>query len=369
MKKTECIIVGAGQAGLSVAKALRKKRIDCVLLEKDRRIGDVWRRRQDSMRLFTSRAMTELPGLSMRGERNGYPDKHEVADYLERYARYYDLDLCTEMEVKAVHCQDGMYQVYANDDRTFQAPCLVNATGANQLAIVPPEAEQLSEEVIQLSADQYQRPEQVGKGRKIIIVGDGSSGRMIARELSAEHQVTLFCGARRVFISHHIFGKDIFWWLTATRILYADTHSLIGKILRRRNPIPSKSLNDDKLVDAGIRLAGRLERCDGRYLIDSERRRYKADVVIWCLGYREDTRWLTLPDAVDEHGFICENGYQHGGKTPYPGLFIVGKKWLSCRGSELVQGAAKDAMRVADWIECYLDDFSKNQTTLRDNER
>ena len=63
---------------------------------------------------------------------------------------------------------------------------------------------------------------------------------------------------------------------------------------------------------------------------------------------------MTIPHSSNSDGFICHVGHNAGGKTPYPDLFIVGKKWLSCRASELIYGSVNDAQRVANFVEMAL---------------
>ncbi|MCC8467035.1 NAD(P)-binding domain-containing protein [Photorhabdus bodei] len=354
MMKMDCLIVGAGQAGLSLAAILAAKNINVCILEREARIGDVWRRRPDNMLLFTSRGMTQLHGLPFPGIKEGYPDKNEVADYLERYASHHNLAIHTQTEVVEVkHDTDG-YRVKTKDGKVFHAPCLVNATGANQLVDIPALAERFSTDIQQITADQYREPKQIKTGSRVAVVGDGASGRQIAKDLAATAEVTLFCGSSRPLLPNRILGKDIFWWLSKSGLLFANYYSLVGKIMRRRNPIPCGDLKNHRLAAWGIKIANRLVDIKDNKLCDSSGNQYEVDTVIWCLGYKDDTAWLTLPGAVDANGFVCKNGHAEGGKTPYPGLFIVGRKWLSSRGSELMLGAYKDTCRVAKWVENYL---------------
>ncbi|TDB47463.1 potassium uptake trka-like protein [Photorhabdus luminescens subsp. mexicana] len=354
MMNMDCLIVGAGQAGLSLAAMLAAKNINVCILEREARIGDVWRRRPDNMLLFTSRGMTQLHGLPFPGIKEGYPDKNEVADYLERYASHHGLAIYTQTEVVEVKHDTNGYRVKTKDGKVFHAPCLVNATGANQLADIPALAEQLSTDIQQIAADQYREPKQIKAGSRVAIIGDGASGRQIAKDLAATTKVTLFCGSSRPLLPNRILGKDIFWWLSKSGLLFANYDSLVGKIMRRRNPIPCGDLKNHRLAALDIKIANRLVDIKDNKLCDLSGNQYEVDTVIWCLGYKDDTAWLTLPGAADANGFVCKNGHEEGGKTPYPGLFIVGRKWLSSRGSELMLGAYKDTCRVAKWVENYL---------------
>jgi putative flavoprotein involved in K+ transport len=349
--KIDCLIVGAGQAGLTLAVMLGKKKINALILERDQRIGDVWRRRPDNMLLFTSRIMSQLPGLPLPGISDGYPDKDEIADYLERYAQHHNLNILTGTTVISVTHQDGIFTLITQKGEQFSAPYLVNATGANQIPIIPKMANDLSPSIQQLTADCYQSPEQFQAGNHIAVIGDGASGRQIANELSSSMDVTLFCGTPRPLVPNRILGKDLFWWLHKSKILYADTSSLVGKIVQRRNPIPCGKLSNQYLSARNVQIAQKLVKTELETLYDQQGKKYHIDGLIWCVGYKEATDWLTLPGVSDLQGFICENGQVNGGKTNYPGLYIVGRKWLSSRSSELLLGAARDAQRVAQWIK------------------
>ncbi|SFN84072.1 flavin-containing monooxygenase [Xenorhabdus japonica] len=349
--KIDCLIVGAGQAGLTLAVTLNKKKINTLILERDQHIGDVWRRRPDNMLLFTSRMMSQLPDFPLQGAPDGYPGKDEIADYLERYAHHHNLNVLTGTQVISVKHQDGLFTLTTEKKEQFSAPCLINATGANQVPIIPEMASDLSPSVQQLTADRYQNPEQFQAGSRIAVIGDGASGRQISKELSSSMQVTLFCGSPRPLVSNRVLGKDLFWWLHKSKILYADTSSLLGKIVQRRNPLPCGELTNQHLSGLNVQIAQKLVKTEHETLYDQQGKKYQIDGLIWCVGYKDATDWLTLPDISDSQGFVCESGNINGGKTAYSGLFIVGRKWLSSRSSELLLGAARDAQRVAQWVE------------------
>ncbi|MBC8946186.1 NAD(P)-binding domain-containing protein [Xenorhabdus indica] len=349
--KIDCLIVGAGQAGLALAAVLNKKKINTLILERDQRVGDIWRRRPDNMLLFTSRKMSQLADFPLPGSPNGYPSKDEIADYLERYALHHRLNILTGMQAISVKHQADLFTLTTQQGEQFSAPCLVNATGANQTSIIPEMASNLSPSIQQLKADLYLNPGQFQAGSQIAVIGDGASGRQIARELSSSVKVTLFCGSPRPLVPNKVLGKDLFWWLDKSKLLYADTSSLVGKIVQQRNPIPCSELNNKRLSALNVQIAQKLVKAENETLYDQQGKKYHIDGLIWCVGYREVTNWLTLPGVHNEQGFICESGRIDGGKTPYPGLFVVGRKWLSSRSSELLLGASRDAQRVALWVE------------------
>lgn len=346
-----CVIVGAGQAGLSLAFKLRSAGIKPLLIERDERIGDVWRRRPDNMKLFTSRQFCQLPGFSLHGEPGEYPGKDEIADYLEHYAAHHQLDVITGINVVSARRQGELYEVACSNGSVYLCRTLVNATGANQRAAIPEYASELQTDILQLAADQYRNPMQLVGRRQVAVVGDGASGRQIAAELAtSNHSVTLFCGRKRPLVPNRVLSKDIFWWLHCARAVYADTNSIVGRLLQRRKPIPCGEYNNTNLRKVGVTIAAKFTEAKSTILYDFTGRAYLADAVIWAIGYEEDTSWLPIDGAVDDEGFCCETGQVRGGMTPLPGLYCIGRKWLSSRASELLMGTPSDSARVCEFV-------------------
>jgi len=358
----DCLIIGAGQAGLCLASLLMQKNRTVLILERDNRVGDVWRRRPDSMKLFTIRKMSQLPGLYLTGDPKGYPDKNEIADYLENYAKHHGLNILTEKNVYSVEYNNLIYTVKTQDGQEYQAYCLVNATGANQEVNVANFATNIPSETTQLTINQYKNPTQFPINKKIAIIGDGASGRQAAKELAETHNVTLFCGSPRPFIPQELLGINTLLLLKKLFILSADTNSMIGRWLIRRGLIPCNNITNKVLSKKGVKLNAKLiSNSTNGELISERDETVKPDIIIWSLGYKEDTSWLTIPYAVKSGKFICHNGHKNGGKTPYPDLFIVGRKWLSCRASELIIGSIKDTQIVANFIETALNEKLKKK--------
>jgi putative flavoprotein involved in K+ transport len=82
----DVIVIGAGQAGLSMGYYLKQTNLQFLILEKGREIGESWKSRYDSLTLFTPRPYSSLPGLSLKGEEKQYPTKDEICDYLSLFA-------------------------------------------------------------------------------------------------------------------------------------------------------------------------------------------------------------------------------------------------------------------------------------------
>lgn len=195
----DILIIGAGQAALAFAYHLKATSLRFQLVEGHKRIGDSWRKRYDSLTLFTPRAYSALPGLAVPGDPEGFPTKDEIADYLESYANHFNLPVLVDTPVQKLECTDGGFRASIGTGEIIDARAVVLATGAFQTPAVSPLARQLAGDVVQLSPESYTSPTQIPSG-PVLIVGDGASGRQIARELAATHQVFLAAGRPRVYL-------------------------------------------------------------------------------------------------------------------------------------------------------------------------
>src|SRR5216683_2443050 len=128
--REEIIIVGAGQAGLSMGYWLKRKPRSFLLLEAGQHIGESWRQRYDSLILFTPRRYSALPGLALAGAQDGYPGKDELADYLAAYARYFSLPVSTGTSIQSLERQLGGYRAMTQAGELIEAKAVVLATGA-----------------------------------------------------------------------------------------------------------------------------------------------------------------------------------------------------------------------------------------------
>jgi putative flavoprotein involved in K+ transport len=162
--------------------------------------------------LFTPRAYSALLGLPVPGDPDGYPTKDEMADYLERYVGYFDLPVLTGTGIRSLTRLNGGFCAGTDAGEIIDARAVVLATGAFQRPAIPAISRQLSPEVLQLTPESYKRPGQLPSGR-VLVVGDGATGRQIAVELAATHEVLLATGRPRRVSPERILGRSIFWWM------------------------------------------------------------------------------------------------------------------------------------------------------------
>jgi putative flavoprotein involved in K+ transport len=346
------VVIGGGQAGLSVGYHLARRRLPFVILDASRRVGDAWRNRWDSLRLFTPARFDGLDGMKFPAPPESFPSKDAMADYLEDYARRFQLPVRLGARVERVRRDGTDYLVDASDGSRIRARHVVVAMGSYQVPRTPDFASELDRDIVQLHSSAYRNPGQLAAG-DVLLVGGGNSGAEIARELSlAGHKVAMagpdtgtipvrpgtFVARLVLPVIFRVIGKHIL--TTGTPIGRAIRPKILSSAapLIRVKPRDLVALSVERLPRViGIR--------DGRPLLEDGR---TVDVpnVIWCTGYSTDFSWI---DGVefDRHG---HPPHHRGIVEDEPGLYFVGLEFLYAFSSEMVQGVGRDARYVVDRI-------------------
>jgi putative flavoprotein involved in K+ transport len=345
VRELDVLVIGGGQAGLAMGYHLKQAGHRFQIVERNPRLGDSWRNRYDSLVLFTPRAYSALPGLPLQGDPDGYPGKDEIADYLERYADHRDLPVLTQTGVRSLTRVDGGFRARTDEGEIIDARAVVLATGAFQRPAIPPISRQLSPDVMQLTTESYKRPGQVPSGR-VLVVGDGATGRQIAVELAATRDVLLSTGRPRRVSPQRILGRSVFWWMDRLGILRASRETRVGRYLMKADPFPGKDLGLRRLQRRGVRVVGRLLEVGGKDVGFASGETAEVDAVVWATGYRDDSRWVAIPEVKDGHGEFTHRD----GISPVPGLYFIGRSWQWTRGSALLHGVGDDAARVVSRI-------------------
>ncbi len=342
----DVIVIGGGQAGLSVGYHLKRHGLRFVILDAQARIGDAWRRRWDSLRLFSPAKFDGLDGMPFPALPNECPSKDQMADYLEAYAARFELPVLTGVEVDGLARIGDSFVVRAGG-REFEAAQVVVAMASYQRGRVPAFARELDPSVVQLHAADYKNPGQLREGG-VLIVGAGNSGAEIAIELAAKHRVSLsgrhpghvpfkFDGLlAKLFLVRLVFR------LVFHRILTVKT-PMGRKARRQKGGVPLIRQKPKELAAAGVtRVPRTVGVRQGRPLLDDGSTPEVANV-IWCTGFDASFPWIALPifDAAGEvrHASgIVEN---------VPGLYFVGLHFLHALSSAMIHGVGRDAARIS----------------------
>lgn len=348
----ETIVVGGGQAGLSVGYHLKKRGRQFLILDDRARTGDNWRRHWDTLRLYSPARYDGLPGMRFPGPGRAFPTKDQVADYLETYATTHDLPIEHGVRVEALTAgtDDGGY-VLDCGDRRFTADNVVVATGTfGTRGHVPGFAAELDPSIVQLHSTQYQRPEQLPPG-PVLVVGASHSGADIAIEAARDHH-TILCGHQNGQIPVPLESRR-------SRMVFPVLWFLANHVFTLRTPIGRKMRPEVRThggpllrVRAGDLAAAGVERTDervagvrdGKPVLDGGRVLDVASVV-WCTGFRHDFGWIRLPAPVlGDDGWPLE---ERGVVPSSPGLYFTGLAFQSAFSSMLIGGAGTDAEYVA----------------------
>jgi putative flavoprotein involved in K+ transport len=351
-ERFETIVIGGGQAGLSVGYQLSRRDRPFVILDASERIGDSWRNRWDSLRLFTPARFDGLAGMPFPASSPHYfPTKDEMADYLESYATQFNLPVRSGTRVDHL-TRDGDKFIVRAGDQCYEAENVVVAMANYQKPKVPDFAKDLASDIVQLHSSEYRNPEQLRDGG-VLIVGAGNSGAEIAIELVRSHPTWL--SGRDVgqvpFDINGFLGRLILVKLTLRglfhRVLTVNTpmgRKMRPKVIERGGPLIRTKRKH--LADAGVQFVTRVSGVeDGKPVLDDGQTLDVANV-IWCTGFHYGFSWIDLP-IHGEHQPVHERGLVPG----YPGLYFVGLEFLYSLSSIMVHGLERDAERIAGVIE------------------
>ena len=407
------VIVGGGQAGLSLSYYLKQRGIDHLVIEKHDPVH-AWRdQRWDSFCLVTPNWQCKLPDWEYSGpDPHGFMKKNEIIDYLDGFVKHVDAPLLEHCTVRRVTPMSGGFAISTSRGE-FTADQVVVCSGGYHVPVIPRLAERLPRDIVQLHSEQYRNPQALPDG-VVLVVGNGQSGSQIAEDLHlAGRRVALATGdAPRCARFYR--GKDVVDWLAEMNYyempvgahplregvrdntnhyvtgrdggrdidlrrfgaegmeLYGLLTGLDGDVLRFAPDLAANLAHADEIYN-GINAS--IDKYIAQRCIDApppavytpvwevqqERERLslrEAGItsVIWCIGFQPDFSWLEAP---------VFNGRGHPGHvrgiTAQPGLYFLGLPWLHTWGSGRFSGVARDAAHIAEAIGQRLDAASPTE--------
>jgi putative flavoprotein involved in K+ transport len=349
----DTVVIGGGQAGLSMGYHLARKGVRFTILDALQRIGDSWRQRWDSLRLFSPARFDGLNGMPFPGDPYAFPTKDQMADYLEAYAARFSLPVRTGVRVDRVsRMGDGSLLVSAGH-RQIHARHVVVAMADFQRPRIPPFAAELDGSIVQLHSSAYRNPDQLRPGA-VLIVGLGNSGAEIAREVLRAGHETYISGAASGEIPFRIDGRIARLGLARLlfrgvfyRVLRLDTpfgRKAYARTEGKATPLIRVKVRD---LDAdGVRRVPRTAGVrDGRPLLEDGRTPAVTNV-IWSTGFEPGFSWIDLP-VFDGQGRPV---HTRGVCAAEPGLCFVGLHFLYAMSSSMIHGVGRDAEYLAAYI-------------------
>jgi putative flavoprotein involved in K+ transport len=351
-ERIDAVVIGAGQAGLSTGYHLARLGRRFVILESNDRIGDSWRKRWDSLRLFTPARFDGLDGMPFPAPKNSFPTKDDMADYLEAYAAHFALPVHTGVRVDRVWREGGRFMVQAGDS-LIQAQSVVIAMATYQAARIPEFASALDSKIVQLHSQEYRNPAQLRAGGALL-VGAGNSGAEIAVEITRGGHATYVSGRVTGQVPFRLDGRaarmglaPFLFRVVFHRVLTVDTpmgRSARRKMLSMGTPLIRTKESD--LASAGVTRVPRVVGArDGLPLLADGRTLDVANI-IWCTGYDPGLSWIDLP-IFDASG---EPRHERGIVVEEPGMYFVGQHVQYAMSSVMIHGVGRDAERIAQSI-------------------
>lgn len=349
-ERVDTLVIGGGQAGLATGYHLQQAGVPFVIVDANRRTGDSWRNRWDSLRLFTPNRFNSLPGMPITGRGWDFPTKDELADYLESYARHFEFDIRHGVTIDHLS-REGDHFVAATTGRVFEARRVIVAMSDYQLPKTPAFASQLDPAIVQIHSGEYKSPAQLGSG-DVLIVGLGNSGAEIAKELNETSRVFLSGEPSGVqpFRPERLSGRvlmPIVGPVILTRVL--STSTPMGRRFRKKmfhKAAPLMRVKPKDLVSAGVERVGRVVGVvDGRPQLDDGTVLDVANVV-WCTGFTSGFSWIDLP-VFDDAGAVI---HDRGVVDDVPGLGFVALKFQTSVLSDTLLAVGRDAGYVVDHL-------------------
>jgi putative flavoprotein involved in K+ transport len=344
----DTVVIGGGQAGLAAGYYLSQHCNNFIILDENTRAGETWRRRWDSLRLFTPSQNNGLPGMKFPKPDFYFPTKDEAADFLGSYAAQFSHPLRYGVKVDGLQRNEAGYHISAGEVG-FHARNVIVATGAFHTPLIPSHAREIDHGISQLHSVDYHNPQDV-PAQNVVVVGAGNSGAEIALELSQ--------AGRKVWLAGHdvghppavrfrkLFGGRPYWWFLR-HVLTVNTpmgRRLKANVLAHGSPLVN--LQREQVASAGVEFTPRLAgNSDGRPQLE-DGRTLAVEGVIWATGFRPDYHWINLP-VFDESGWPR---HIRGVVPEAAGLYFLGLPFQNGLTSSLLGGVGDDAKYITRQI-------------------
>ena len=347
--QTDTVVIGGGQAGLAIGHSLAERGLSFVILDANARVGDSWRGRWDSLRLFTPARYDALPGLPFPAPPDGFPTKDQMAAYLESYAVHFRLPVRNGVRVTRVSKTGERFLVETNAG-SWEARNVVVAMAAYQRPKVPELAKELSPRIVQIHSSAYRNPTQL-RGGSVLVVGAGNSGAEIAVELRRSGRPVWLSGNDTGHIPFRIESRTgRLLQRLVLRVIFHRVLTLGTPLGRRARPAvlakgaPLIRQRPAELKAAGVHRVPKVTGTRGGSPLLEDGRALHVENVVWCTGFHPGFDWIDLP-AFGPDG---KPAHERGVVAAVPGLYFLGLTFLHAMSSSMVHGVSRDAEHVAD---------------------
>ncbi len=341
----DTVVIGGGQAGLAAGYYLTQHGENYIILDENTRAGETWRKRWDSLRLFTPSQNNNLPGMKFPKPDFYFPTKDEAADFLGTYGSQYSLPVRYGAKVDSLKRNEAGFHISAGG-ASYHARYVIVATGAFHKPSIPTYASELNHGVFQLHSADYRNPADV-PAQDVIVVGAGNSGAEIAIELANNGRKVRLAGRDvgqpPAVRFRKLLGGRPYWWFLR-HVLTINTpmgRRLKVKVLTHGNPLVR--IQRDQVAGAGVEFIPRLaDASDGKLQLE-DGRTIPVEGIVWATGFRPDYHWINLP-VFDESG---RPRHVRGVVPEAPGLYFLGLHFQTGLTSSLLGGVGDDAKYIS----------------------
>lgn len=367
-EKYKVLVIGAGQAGLSAGYFLKKNNIDFLILDASERVGDSWRNRWDSLRLFTPAKFNGLAGMTFPAGPNYFPTKDEMGEYLENYAKHFNLPVRNNVKVDGLSREGNKYCITAGNIH-FEAEHVIIAMSNFQVPKIPLFAKDISPDIFQIHSFDYREPSQLQDG-PVLVIGAGNSGSELALEAARNDHLVWLAGRDTGHIPFNIEGTlaKLIMVRLVIRFLFhriLTTGTLIGrkarpKIISQGGPLIRNKPGD--FVNAGIKRIPKIVGVSEGLPLDDNQQVIDVKNIIWCTGFYPAFSWIDIPIFKDK-----EPMQDRGVVKNEPGLYFLGMHFLYSLSSVMIHGVERDAEYVVKVISHRLkSDLQKASSEMED---
>lgn len=340
----DCVIVGAGQAGLAMAYQLKRAGLSYRLLEASTHAGGSWPAYYDSLTLFSPARYSALPGLDFPGHPDAYPSRDQVVAYLQDYVQRFDLTVQTGQRVLRATRQGPLFQVDTANGERIQARTLVAASGAFAEP-QRPELPGLADFKGQVLHSRDYRAPAAFKGQRVLVIGGANSAVQIAYELAAQSRVTLTSRRRVRFLPQRLLGRDFHFWL---RLSGLDRTRWLSD---QSTPVLDEGRYRRALKSGLLQRRPLFTQVTPNGVIWADGSQEAVDVLLFATGFRPRLPYLAALQATDAQGRLRQ---RQGIATAEPGLYFVGFPRQRNFASATLRGVGPDAAHVLQHLQAQL---------------
>jgi len=347
--KYKVIVVGAGQSGLAVGYYLKQHNIPFIILDANKRVGDAWRKRWNSLKLFTHAKFDGLPGYPYPDQPNTFPTKDQMADYLEYYADYFKLPIKSNTKIDLLTKEGNLYYLKTGDEQ-FIAENVIVAMSNFQEPKIPSFAKELDENIVQFHSMHYVDPFQFKEG-SVLVVGAGNSGAEIALEAAKNNHDVWLSGRDTGHIPFDINGMlaKVILERLIFRLLFHRVFTLstpIGKKIRPKvitHGGPLVRIKPKEIIEAKIKRISKITGVIDGLPVTEDKEKIDAKNLVWCTGFESSYPWINVPN-------LKNNEFVRGVSDNVSGLYFVGQHFQYAFSSAMIHGVGRDAKYIVEKI-------------------